>query len=210
MAGRKPFDREQLSQRALAVAGAIIAERGLAAVTAREVAADSGVSVGSLYNLFESLDDLIFAINRQTLDQLHAHMAVAAGEAGPPVERMAALARAYIDFAEARRPLWRAVFEHQPAAGRVKPASYFAQIERIAALALGIMRPLFGPEERVAARRTATMLWAGVHGICALAQGGNLATVTREDPRDLAELLVRSCLAGSPRAAPGNTTATNL
>jgi AcrR family transcriptional regulator len=209
MAGRKPLDREQLNRGALDAAAAIISARGLAALNAREVAGAINVSVGSLYNAFGSLDELVFALNAETLDQLYEHMLAAAGQEGEPIERMAALARAYIDYAASRPLLWRAVFEHQPGGGRAKPEGYFAKIEKIAILAIGIMRPLYGPDERAAARRMATILWSGVHGICALAQGGNLRTVTREDPRAMAEALVRACLAGvaaerAPKASRQN------
>ena len=69
MAGRKPLDREALSTKALDVAEAIVVTRGLAALNARDLAAGVGCSVGSLYNIFGSLDRLIRILNTRTLDR---------------------------------------------------------------------------------------------------------------------------------------------
>ena len=199
MAGRKPLDRETVSTKALDVAEAIIATRGLAALNARDLAAGVGCSVGSLYNMFGSLDRLVRIVNTRTLDRLGGTMKAAAAGKGSPEDQMTALALAYIDFAQKQPFLWRAVFDHQMPEGNPKVEWYGESIERMAVLAVTVLSPLFTPQDLWIIRHIATIIWSGVHGICALALGDNLPYVTREDPKILAEDLVRGYLAGLDR-----------
>lgn len=205
MAGRKPLDRDRFAGLALDTAEAIIAERGLAALNARELAAGTGIAVGTLYNMYGSLDRLVQVLNARTLDRLYDQLKAEAAREEKPEDRMVAMARAYIAFADEQPLVWRAVFDHQPAGEDGGADWYSASIERIANLAITILGPLFPPDQRRAARRVATIIWSGVHGICALAQGGNLRHVTHADPKRLAEDLVRSYLAGLDRRNPTAT-----
>ena len=206
MAGRKPLDRDRISADALKTAEDIIAERGLGALNAREIANGTGIAVGTLYNVYGNLDGLIQRLNAHTLDRLCDRLEAEAAKADGPNNQMAAMARAYIDFANEQPMVWRAVFDHQPAGGGARADWYTASIERIATLAITILQPKFPPDQRRVARRVATIIWSGVHGVCALAQGGNLRHVTHADPKRLAEDLVRGYLAGldqqGQKAAP--------
>ncbi|MGI9508063.1 MAG: TetR/AcrR family transcriptional regulator [Geminicoccaceae bacterium] len=202
MAGRKPLDRDRISIDVLKAAEAIIAGRGLGALNARELATGAGIAVGTLYNVYGSLDKLVQRLNARTLDRLCDRLEAEAAKASGPEDQMAAMARAYIDFADEQPLVWRAVFDHQPAGTGERADWYSSSIERIATLAITILSPIFPPDQRRAARRVATIIWSGVHGICALAQGGNLRHVTHADPRRLAEDLVRSYLAGLDRQNP--------
>lgn len=200
MAGRKPLDRQALSRKALDVAEAIMATRGMGALNARELAAGVGCSVGSLYNIVGSLDRLIRLVNTRTLDRLADAMKMAAATRKGPVDQMVAVSVAYIDFAAAQPFLWRAVFEHKMHEGNPKAEWYGESIERMSILAVTVLSPLFKPEELWAAKRVATIIWSGVHGICMLAQADNLPYVTQENPRVMAEELVRGYLAGLEHA----------
>ena len=199
MAGRKPLDRARISANALNTAEGIIAERGLGALNARELAQGAGIAVGTLYNVYGNLDRLVQRLNARTLDRLCDRLEAEAAKASGPEDQMAAMARAYIDFANEQPLIWRAVFDHQPAGDNQRADWYSASIERIATLAIAILSPIFPSDQRRAARRAATIVWSSVHGICALAQGGNLRHVTHADPRRMAEDLVRSYLAGLDR-----------
>ncbi len=199
MAGRKLLDRDRISANALDTAEAIIAEGGIGALNARELAQGAGIAVGTLYNVYGNLDQLVQRLNARTLDRLCDRLEAEAAKASGPENQMAAMARAYIDFADEQPLVWRAVFDHQPMGNNERADWYSASIERIATLAITILGPIFPSDQRRAARRVATIVWSGVHGICALAQGGNLRHVTHADPKRMAEDLVRSYLAGLDR-----------
>jgi len=202
MVGRKPLDRDKIKTDALDQAEAIIAEGGLGALNARELANGAGIAVGTLYNVYGNLDGLVQRLNARTLDRLCDRLETEAAKAEGPEDQMAAMARAYIEFADEQPLVWRAVFDHQPAGEMARADWYSTNIERIARLAISILSPLFPRDQRRAARRAATIIWSSVHGICALAQGGNLRHVTHADPRNLAEDLARGYLIGLERQDP--------
>ena len=65
---RKPH--AELKKKALQSAELIVVEEGLAALTARRVAGETGFSVGTLYNIFGHLDGLIAEVNLATFRQM--------------------------------------------------------------------------------------------------------------------------------------------
>ncbi len=66
MGRRSDHSREQLEELILAEGHALMAETGYARFSAREVAKRVGYSIGTIYNVFGSLDALLLAINSRT------------------------------------------------------------------------------------------------------------------------------------------------
>ena len=66
--------RERLRTNTLLVARKIVAAEGLSALQARRVAQEAGCSVGTIYNLYDGLDDLIINVNAATLEDLGANL----------------------------------------------------------------------------------------------------------------------------------------
>lgn len=159
----------ELKKAALAAGELIVVEEGLGALTARRVAAETGCSVGTLYNVFGHLDGLIAEINLSTFRQM-------AEEASRTVRsmpedarreaRLAALARMYLHFARTHRNRWSAVFEHRPQGPtdqRIQTAEQLL-FSRIIAAA-GIEPSAANPAEADSLR----MLLAAVHGVVTFA-----------------------------------------
>ena len=112
---RKPH--AELRKTALSEAELILVEEGLGAVTARRVANETGCSVGTLYNIFGQLDGLIGEVNLSTFRQMAEEASRTIRdlpESAGREERLAALARMYLNFARTHRNRWTAVFEHRP------------------------------------------------------------------------------------------------
>ncbi len=197
VAGGKLSKRAVFLRKSLDIAEHLVTEGGFSGLNARKLADGVGCSIGTLYNVFGNLDGVIQALNARTLDRLYQTLETAASEAADaPVLRMIALANAYIDFAERQPLVWRAVFDHQPADQAAVPDWYQANVEKIADLVVDILSPLFRDAGPPAAHKAATIIWSGVHGICALALGGSLRHVTQAVPRHLAEELIQGYLAG--------------
>ena len=91
-----------------------IAEHGVARLHARELAADVGCSIGTIYNLFDDLDALILHVSFRTLKRIDTVMeeSIADGGSASAIERMVTLGRTYCDFAFSHRNLWAALCEH--------------------------------------------------------------------------------------------------
>src|SRR6516225_5829688 len=118
-----------------------IAERGLAALKARDLAAEAGCAIGTIYNVFEHLDELVLAVGSRTLAMLDAALE-AARSRGPhsstegAIADLVRLALAYLDFAAQHQVRWRALFEHRISEAHSLPDWYveqqqvlFAQVE---------------------------------------------------------------------------------
>ena len=85
-----------------------LAAVGLARFSAREVAKQIGYSIGTLYNVFGSVDGLMLAINARTLALWAGHLRACLAVAGD--DRIGALVRGYFEFATSNPRAWIAVY----------------------------------------------------------------------------------------------------
>lgn len=74
------------------------AEHGYEATSLRQVAADVGIKVGSLYNHITSKEDLLLSVMGGTMDELNADMAVAMKGKVTPLEKLIAFVECHIRF----------------------------------------------------------------------------------------------------------------
>ncbi len=171
-----PSPRHQLRQRALDIAGGLIAREGLAGVQARVVANAAGCSVGTLYNVFGDRDGLIIATNRETLVAMSDPLMRAADATrhAPLDARLLALALSYMTFAFSNLNRWLAVFEFRLPLGRDLPDDYQKQrAELLSLLERAIAPDISNSELRT---RAARALFGAVHGIIVLAVNNKLST----------------------------------
>lgn len=112
MAAKTKARREDLRKKLLDLAEATIAEQGLGALRARDLAKAGECSVGAIYNVFTDLNGLILQVNRRTFLRLGKQVASAITdmESAPACERLIALSHAYLDFAQNNYRLWNALF----------------------------------------------------------------------------------------------------
>ena len=71
--------RDQMRERVLEAAEAVISTKGLAGLKARDIAARAGCALGAIYTVFEDLDELILGVNQRTLARLEAALAAPNG-----------------------------------------------------------------------------------------------------------------------------------
>ncbi len=178
---------------ALAAAREIAETEGLGGLTARRIAGRIGYSAGTLYNVFEDLDDLIVHLHVTTLDGLYAACA-AVPRTGEPEADLRALARAYIDFTGEHPRLWNLLFEHRLPEGRPLPDWYLEKVSRLLALVEAVIAPLFPPGQDVERLHSARVLWSSLHGMCSVASAGKLAET--ESLAAMADSLATNYVAG--------------
>ena len=190
MARRSDHSREELRDLALLAARRITEEEGLRGLGARRVAREIGYTVGTIYNVFASFDDLIDQMNGQTLDRLHQVCSTAEG--ATPAARLRALADRYIGFAAAHPNLYVTLFEHQHPAGSRPPEWYYEKVDALLRIVEAAIAPVMpdAPPDRVEAQ--ARVLWAGVHGIISLEGAGRVGSSDRAGA--LVDLLVDNFL----------------
>ncbi len=196
MARRNDHSREEIREMALAAAEKIIREQGHKGFSARKVAGDIGYTVGTLYLVFDNLDDLILQVNGHTLDRLHAQMVKEQAQHEETKERLLQLGHSYIRFANKEPHCWEMIFEHRLPQGQETPEWFQLKVARMFALVETGLQPLavhHSPREIAQAARA---LWSGVHGICILAITDKLDVASIGSVQDLTHLLMGNFLKG--------------
>jgi len=74
------------------------AEKGFDATKMEEIAAESGLSLGTVYSVFAGKPDLMRAVQATRNREILALASTAAGQAAGPLERLLAAVRAYVEF----------------------------------------------------------------------------------------------------------------
>ena len=190
--------RRKLRDALIAAAERTIAAEGLRGMRARDLALKVVCAVGAIYNVFDDLDDLIFAVNALTLEQLEKTLTVAGDKSDPQadaIRRLTHLALAYTDYAAAHTPRWRALFDHRLPAGREVPTWYMANLHRLFVYIEEPLRNL--APAMMPARRTllARSMFSAVHGIVLIGLEEKLQSiplpVLREQVTVMVEALAR-------------------
>ena len=208
MARRSDHTRKELRALALQAAREVAESEGWRGLTARKVAARIGYSVGTLYNVFQDLDDMILALNGETLEALFTDLQAsqAAIETDRPEEALKALGDAYMAFIDRHPNLWDILFEHRLPRGRRVPPWYNEMVAGLLGLLEQAIAPLFDESEQAERGRAARVLWCAMHGICSLARSGKLGVVSDDSVDAMAAQLIADYTAGLRRTAPGSTT----
>lgn len=159
--------REKLRERILDLAEAILEKDGQEALKARRLAHEAQCSVGTLYNVFQDLDDVILRVNERTLQQLDAAIASMTEPLGDaPLEtRLHSVATAYLRFAIAHTSRWLALAVSQlPESGTPSACDQ----DSLAMLWRHVETPLIPIIPDDAARRfVARATFSAIHGAAA-------------------------------------------
>ena len=196
MARRSDHTREELLALALGAAEDLAEHEGLAGVTARGVARRIGYTVGTIYNVFDNLDDMIRQVNGRTLDALHAAL-TASGGGGTPEQALRRLAARYSAFVKAHPRRWAAVLEYEPQSTTEPPEWYRAKTARLFALAEQAIAGFPGAADDRGRRRHAYILWSALYGMHAVEQTAGLPK--GDSLSDLVDTLIDTYVAGLRR-----------
>jgi AcrR family transcriptional regulator len=204
--------REQLKTALVDAAEAIIARDGLAALRARDLAAAAGCALGAIYNAFDDLDAIVFAVNMRTLALLDrslgeaVHRKAAAGgmkSEAPDVAQLIRLALAYLDFAGKHGPRWRALFEHRLHDGHTVPSWYIAEQNRIFQV---VEEPLSAIQPGLAAGELAQLartVFSAVHGVVSLGLEQKLGEIPARRLREQTAAIVTAIARGLRESPAG-------
>ena len=192
--------REELRKATLDAARRIIAESGPEALTARRLASDVGYTAGTIYNLFDSLPDVLWHVNHENFARIAALFGDLPGQ--DATARLRALAGRYLDLVQEEPSLFRAIFEG-PRVSESFPQWYTDAIDDLMnAIAAEVVQiaPDLSPS---AARQEAARLFAAIQGIASLYVSGRLPMITDAGAKELADGLVARVLGDLARDAHG-------
>jgi AcrR family transcriptional regulator len=200
MGRRSIHTPDELRELIIEATTAIVEQVGLEGLSAREIAKRVGYSPGTLYNVFENLDDLLLIIEARLLDELGGRL-TNMDSSGAPGERLRHLVGAYFAFTQERPKLWNLLNEHRMPAGREVPEWYQAKVENLLVPFEQALSPLLADTDAAAQKRHARTLWASVHGMTSLSTADKLSNITAHAGRSLIEDLVSTYLDGLQKHA---------
>lgn len=163
-------------------AGALLAERGAAGVTVRDVADAAGASTSAVYTLFGGKADLIAAVVREGFQRF----ATALGSSSltdDPLQDLAELGLAYRRFAIGSSNFYRVMFHH-PVPDDYAPTAQDAAVQEATFTVLvGAVERCQGAQairsDRTA-EHLALQIWALVHGLAGLELRGSVDPTAAE------------------------------
>ncbi len=187
--------RQKIFESAITVGNEIAKTDGLAGLTARRIAKNIGCSVGTLYNVFDSLDTLIIHLNGTTFDALYEELKKieASKDAGTAVRRVV---DAYLYFVRENSNNWSVIFDHVWPQNYPLPQWYINKIKRLLTPLADALAPLFPPGQEDKIGQAAILLWSGLHGIQSLSSDAKLGFITSETAHDLSNAMVGIMVAG--------------
>lgn len=192
MGRRSDHSRDELRALILDAGIALMAEKGFAAFSAREVAKRIGYTIGTIHNVFGNVDGLLTAINTATFavwaDTLTASLDAADDD------RIAALVAGYFAFARDNPHRWAAIYDHRPACETLTSEQEATRGRLMLIVAAEVAGALDRPVDAELGT-FARSLVATVHGHCSFAITGSWAAMGQHDPELVALARVRESLA---------------
>ncbi|MEQ1739670.1 MAG: TetR/AcrR family transcriptional regulator [Methyloglobulus sp.] len=189
MARRGHHTLEQIKNMVLVAAEDLVVEGGLTQLRVRNIAVKIGYTVGSIYMVFESMDDLILHVKGRTLDALAEQMEQVQGSTAE--QRLEELASVYIKFASQNFNRWSMVFDHHLPEGIVIPDWYQKKVDNVYGkfeAQFAMLSPELTHTQR---RQTALAFLGGIHGVCVFMLSTQLGGLNELDLEESVILLIR-------------------
>lgn len=199
MARRNDHTRQELQDIIVEEAWKIIEKDGLEGLTARKIAKIIGYAPGTIYNIFNSMEDLYLQINSKTLDLFfgHLHASNCLDKNHAPIENLKAMALCYLNFAKQYKPFWLMLFNVQVSNDRPDPKWLHDKIDQLFTPLEELLTPYFTDKEAIERKTAARVLWASVHGLCFLQETNKISIVNEESTaQDMSDLLIDTFIAG--------------
>ncbi|MFF9331283.1 TetR/AcrR family transcriptional regulator [Streptomyces albogriseolus] len=169
---RKQRERAERERLIVATARELAEEQGWDAVTTRRLAERIEYSQPVLYSHFRGKREIIGAVALEGAAELAAELRAASAGAAEGVRgRVAAVARAYLDFAERNPAVYDAMFQLDGGLVFAAEETPEALKDGFAAL-LETLRDVTG--EGVEAGLLTEVFWASLHGLATLSRAGRL------------------------------------
>ena len=168
MARRSDHTREELIEMALESARAIVVKNGVSALSGRKVTARMGYTVGTLYQLFENMDELVCTMNARTLRALYERC-TESSQTGTVADRLRAFGMTFVTFVENHSNEWEAVMSYRYGERHVFTEEYEARIRELFDLMREATGQFYSEAERADHSADMAVLWASLTGILGVA-----------------------------------------
>jgi len=177
------------------------ASKGLAALKARDLAREVGCAVGTIYNVFAHLDELVLCVGMRTMTMLEAALGADRSPGqhrspDEPIEDLVRLALVYLEFATTHTIRWRALFEHRMSENRPLPEWFVEQQHRLFGQVERPLRALLPELDQKEQQILARTVFSAVHGVVALGLEEKLVSLPLPDLARQLDATVRAIATG--------------
>ncbi|MDX2507078.1 MAG: TetR/AcrR family transcriptional regulator [Gammaproteobacteria bacterium] len=196
MARRSDHTREELKELALKSAEELLNDNSSSELSTRQIATKMGYTVGTLYQIFKNLPDLLLHVNARTLKKLYEDCQNLDTNNQSAQDIILSYARVYLDFAHSHPRLWELIFDNDILSVEDLPDWYLSQVNALFSLIevqLKIIQPDVSGQEII---KTSRVLWSSVHGICTLSIKNNLFAESACSSDDLIKSLITHYIRG--------------
>lgn len=188
--------RDELRTAMIDAAEQIITAQGVEALTARRLASELNIAVGTTYNVFRQMDDLIGEVNSRTIAKITSVITGVEKAGRESDELLMAYADAYIDFVTENTNTWAALF-----VGEIDPESEshkrnLAQTLHLFSYIEEALRTVSPNAEKAVIEASARALWASVHGMLSLVAHGRHTILGLGNIRETIQVLITNHVAG--------------
>ena len=201
MARRSDHTREELKELALKSAEELLNDKSASELSTRQIATKMGYTVGTLYQIFKNLPDLLLHVNARTLKILYDDCQNLNLSKHKHQKNILAYANVYLEFAHAHPGLWELIFDNTVLSDKVLnddelPDWYLNQVNALFSLIeiqLKAIQPTASEREII---KTSRVLWSSVHGICTLSINNNLFAKSACSAKELIQSLIENFING--------------
>jgi AcrR family transcriptional regulator len=154
--------------RILRVARRLLARKGFAELSLREVARQAKLAPSSIYEHFSSREALLEALAIAALDELREELVGGCAVEGSASDRLLNAASMYLDFSVARRSEFELIFSRSRPADQVEPPAYSPLMPIVAEISRAVGSGEFTAPGELGVLDMALSLWTQVHGMAVL------------------------------------------
>ncbi len=176
---------------------AILNQNGREALRMRDLAKLSDCSVGTVYNLYENLNEIILRLNVRSLDQmygaLHQEMRKEI-EVGSDIHNVfQKMGKVYISFGLRHPKLWRSLFESVPI--EPMPDWYKEKAQNGLYVIEAAVQKKFGLSEGEA-NQLVNFFWAAMHGMTSILINRKMEALNESATEAFVTSYIDHCLRG--------------
>ncbi len=144
-------------------------KKGVTAIRMRDIASACACAVGTIYNVFDTFDDIHFNLNLRTFKRLYERLYKALQEAtqsGVSLEdALPQVGWEYIAFAKEETHCFKALFEYAPQ--KEQPVWYREAVSKHLGQIIELMEKHYGLTTEKA-DRLISYFWFSIHGVCSI------------------------------------------
>lgn len=148
----------------------MVKEHSHSNLSTRKIAKNIGYTVGIIYHLFQSVEDIFLKINAITIDNMLRQLNESIEAIQDPIEKLRAAAYCYHDFSIANFHLWQLLFEYRFQNIEI-PAWYQTKIDALYEFIDSLTKKVHLQLDQ---NSGAVIFWSGIHGIVSLTSHGKL------------------------------------